>query len=94
MKQIHNLIIVDESGSMSIIRKQAFMGMNETLKTIRPYVDEFIAYAQQHPEHRFLVTRIGCGIAGFTPEDIAPLFAAGTSVSNIALPEDFWEVLR
>ena len=68
--------------------------MQGPVETIRPYVDEFIAYAQQHPEHRFLVTRIGCGIAGFTPEDIAPLFAAGTSVSNIALPEDFWEVLR
>ena len=34
-KQVHNLIIVDESGSMSIIRKQAFTGMNETLQTIR-----------------------------------------------------------
>ena len=34
-KRVHNLIIVDESGSMSIIRKQAFTGMNETLQTIR-----------------------------------------------------------
>lgn len=35
MKQIFNLIIVDESGSMDVIRKQAFSGINETLKTIR-----------------------------------------------------------
>ena len=34
-KRIHNLIIVDESGSMSVIRKQAFTGMNETLQTVR-----------------------------------------------------------
>ena len=34
-KRVHNLIIVDESGSMSIIRKQAFTGMNETLQTVR-----------------------------------------------------------
>ena len=34
-KTVHNLIIVDESGSMSIIRKQAFTGMNETLQTVR-----------------------------------------------------------
>ena len=34
-KRIFNLIIVDESGSMSVIRKQAFAGMNETLQTIR-----------------------------------------------------------
>lgn len=34
-KRVHNLIIVDESGSMSVIRKQAFTGMNETLQTVR-----------------------------------------------------------
>ena len=34
-KRVHNLIIVDESGSMEIIRKQAFVGMNETLETVR-----------------------------------------------------------
>jgi Mg-chelatase subunit ChlD len=34
-KSVFNLIIVDESGSMSIIRKQAFSGMNETLQTVR-----------------------------------------------------------
>ena len=34
-KRVFNLIIVDESGSMSIIRKQAFTGMNETLQTVR-----------------------------------------------------------
>ena len=32
-------------------------------------------FASQRPELRFLVTRIGCGIAGFKPEEIAPLFA-------------------
>ena len=34
-KRVFNLIIVDESGSMSVIRKQAFAGMNETLQTVR-----------------------------------------------------------
>ena len=34
-KRVHNLIIVDESGSMYVIRKQAFVGMNETLQTVR-----------------------------------------------------------
>ena len=59
--------------------------------TIRPYVDEFIKFAQQHPELTFLVTRIGCGIAGFRPADIAPLFANAVDVENIHLPEDFWK---
>ena len=37
---IHNLIIVDESGSMSIIRQQAFAGMNETLQTIKTMAEQ------------------------------------------------------
>jgi len=61
--------------------------------TIRPYVDGFIAFARQHPEKKFLVTRIGCGIAGFDAEDIAPLFRDAMQVSNISLPADFWDVL-
>ena len=61
--------------------------------TIRPYVDEFIAFARQHPEKKFLVTRIGCGIAGFDAEDIAPLFRDAMQVSNISLPADFWDAL-
>ena len=62
-------------------------------ETIRPYVDDFIAYAQQHPSLHFLVTPIGCGIAGFEPEDIAPLFEGAKAVKNISLPESFWEVI-
>lgn len=40
-KRVHNLIIVDESGSMEIIRKQAFVGMNETLETVRKMQEKF-----------------------------------------------------
>jgi len=61
--------------------------MQGGVDTIRPYVDEFIRYAEQHPELTFLVTRIGCGIAGFTDEQIAPLFASAHSLTNVALPE-------
>ncbi len=46
-KRVHNLIIVDESGSMSIIRKQAFTGMNETLQTVRQMQKKF-PDQQQH----------------------------------------------
>ena len=62
-------------------------------ETIKPYVDEFIAFAKAHPELRFLVTEIGCGIAGFTPSQIAPLFAGAADVPNILLPARFWDVL-
>ncbi|MBO7492791.1 MAG: hypothetical protein J6T87_01445 [Bacteroidales bacterium] len=61
--------------------------MQGGVETIRPYVDEFIAFAKEHPELTFLVTRIGCGIAGFTDEEIAPLFAEAQSVDNIVLPK-------
>ena len=61
--------------------------MQGGVDTIRPYVDEFIGFAKQHPNNTFLVTRIGCGIAGFTDEDISPLFEKAHDVNNIVLPE-------
>ena len=60
--------------------------MQGGVETIRPYVDEFIAFAKAHPELTFLVTRIGCGIAGFTDDEIAPLFEKAHEVENIVLP--------
>lgn len=63
-------------------------------EAIRPYVDEFIRFAQAHPELTFLVTEVGCGIAGFTPQDIAPLFRPAIDVPNIHLPQRFWNVLN
>ena len=61
--------------------------MQGGVETIRPYVDEFIEFAKQHPELTFLVTRIGCGIAGFTDDEISPLFEKAHDVENIVLPE-------
>ena len=63
--------------------------MHGGVEAIRPYVDEFIAFAKEHPELFFYVTRIGCGIAGFRDEEIAPLFTAARGVPNICLPESF-----
>ena len=61
--------------------------MQGGVDTIRPYVDEFILFAKEHPELTFLVTRIGCGIAGFTDDEIAPLFAKAHNMDNIILPK-------
>jgi hypothetical protein len=63
-------------------------------ETIKPYADEFIEFAKQHPELTFYVTRIGCGIAGFKDIDIAPLFAAAINVENILLPETFVRAIK
>lgn len=62
-------------------------------ETIKPYVDEFIEFAKLHKELTFLVTRIGCGIAGFHDENIAPLFADAVAEDNIVLPKSFCDIL-
>ena len=67
--------------------------MQGGIETIKPYVDEFIEFASLNPQLNFLVTEIGCGIAGFTPEEIAPLFDAAKTRENIPLPRRFREVL-
>lgn len=68
--------------------------MQGGVETIKPYVDEFIDYAIRHPEQHFLVTPIGCGIAGFTPSEIAPLFEKAQDIENISLPESFWSIIN
>lgn len=59
--------------------------------TIKPYVDAFICFTIEHAELTFLVTRIGCGIAGFRDEEIAPLFTDAIDTKNIILPKEFVE---
>lgn len=55
------------------------------LNRIAAYVDDFVAYAKTHPELEFEVTRIGCGLAGYTDAQIAPFFSDATA--NCHLPE-------
>lgn len=71
-----------------------FLRMQGGVESIKPYVDDFIAFACEHPELRFLVTRIGCGIAGFKDEEIAPLFIEALGQENIVLPYSFIKTLE
>ena len=57
------------------------------LDHIRPYVDEFLGYAAAHPELTFQVTAIGCGLAGYKPSQIAPMFR--DAPGNCILPPEF-----
>lgn len=75
-------------------KSYAIPTMQGGVDTIKPYVDEFIRFAAQHPEMTFLVTRIGCGIAGFHDEEIAPLFSAAAALPNVWLPARFWRILN
>lgn len=61
------------------------------LDVLRAQAERFVAFAAQHPELRFLVTEIGCGIAGYTPEQVAPFF--GGTGANVVLPERFAALL-
>lgn len=58
-----------------------------SLTEIRYYVDLFFNYAYNHPQFEFLVTKIGCGIAGYDISEIAPLLL--NPFKNIILPEEF-----
>ena len=65
----------------------------EGLQSTQLTIKRFIQFAQQHPELKFMVTPIGCGIAGYTPEEIAPMFTEAVPLENVFLPMSFWEVL-
>lgn len=67
--------------------------MHGGVEEIQPFVEEFIDFAAEHPELTFLVTRVGCGIAGFHDTEMAPLFARAGEVENIYLPESFWNII-
>ena len=57
------------------------------LAGIKTSVDRFLKYAAAHPEQTFLVTAIGCGLAGYKPAQIAPMFNGHGE--NVILPEEF-----
>ena len=67
--------------------------MHGGVDDIKPYVDEFIDFAKENKQYKFLVTRIGCGIAGFKDHEIAPLFAKALELENVYLPLSFLECL-
>jgi hypothetical protein len=63
------------------------------LHEIETYVNNFIEFAKDNPDKDFLVTQIGCGLAGYYPTEIAPFFKKAVGIKNIHLPIDFIQVL-
>ena len=74
--------------------KDASIRRTLTIIEIKPFVDEFIEFAKNNPDMIFLVTEIGCGLAGHKQKDIAPLFLDAVDVENIYLPSKFWHKLK
>lgn len=63
-----------------------------SVKEMVPYVQEFVEYVKEHPMNRFLITRLGCGIAGFTDKQVAPLFYDLRDVKNAVFDLEWWLV--
>ena len=65
----------------------------EGIESLEKAVARFVEFARQHPELRFLVTAVGCGIAGYTAEQVAPFFKSVIDLQNVYLPQSFWDVI-
>lgn len=71
-------------------KSYAISTMEGLISTARN-INTFIDFASEHQELRFFVTAIGCGIAGYNPLQIAPLFSRAIILPNVFLPLIFWE---
>lgn len=65
----------------------------EGLENLAPAVQRFTSFAKQHQELKFFVTAIGCGIAGYQADEIAPFFLNAAYLPNVYLPLSFWKVI-
>ena len=65
-----------------------------TLMELHVKIQEFIDYAEAHPNLTFLVTAIGCGNGGYQPREIAPMFDRARRLTNVHLPAEFWTYIR
>ena len=66
---------------------------NATKDEIKAAVDRFTEYAKANNDKTFLVSKVGCSKAGYTPSDIAPMFEQVKAMTNVYLPREFREVL-
>ena len=78
------------TGSCYAIPTKDFMIQTMPVRDIRRFVKNFVRSAKLRSHLKFYVTRIGCGLAGYTPADIAPLFLEAIDLKNVYLPRDFW----
>lgn len=60
---------------------------------VKAAVDRFIAFAKEHEDLFFFVTRVGCGIAGYHDEEMAQYFKTALDQKNISLPKSFVDAL-
>ena len=72
----------------------ASISNNLKVEKIDYYVKRFIEVVKSRPDLHFLVTEIGCGLAGMTHKQIAPLFKETINLPNISLPKHFVRLIK
>lgn len=77
-----------------ISTKNASVTQTLPVNKIKIYVDNFIKFTKDNPELTFLVTEIGCGLAGLKYKEIGPLFQEAKDIENIHLPNHFWRFIN
>lgn len=82
-----------QGNTYAIPTKNPSISKTLTLDKIKIYVARFIEFAGKRPDLEFLVTEIGCGLAGLKPKQVAPLFKNALEIENIKLPRRFLRIL-
>lgn len=64
------------------------------LSVIEFHVNKFCTFVEEHPQYRFILTAIGCGLAGYSPLQIAPMFRKlwDKPVNNVMFPQEFYNL--
>lgn len=76
-----------------VTKKNWRIEKSSTLGEIQLEVEDFIKFAHSHPELIFKVVKLGCSLAGYSVQEIAPLFRRAQFIKNIHLPVEFWDEL-
>lgn len=86
---------INGKGTGLMGRSYGIATKGRTLKTlplaaIEKQISKFIAFTKNNKDKHFLVTEIGCGLAGYKVKDIAPMFLKHQIPDNVSLPKKFW----
>jgi hypothetical protein len=81
------------TGQCYAIPTKDFWLRTQSLEEIAEEVSIFAEFSGRRTDKRFIVTEIGCGLAGYKPEQIAPMFSWAIGQENILLPFRFWEII-
>lgn len=81
------------TGQCYAIPTKNFQLKTQPIEKIEAEIKIFSQFTRRRTDRVFLVTEIGCGLAGYRPEEIAPLFDWAVEQENISLPLRFWEII-